>query len=447
MAKVMKKSGEAGAMKAGEAEGRRKEKMPMQGGEDGEEGGRRVEGLKSAGTSGTTGGPSRGGETEVERECRVRAEIKELRDEVIGGMAYQAAVEEGHAEPVQRAKALLKETARNYDSSVKAAQEMIDEYRWRKKLEQHDEAARKKRKREESDGEQNTPPPKAKGGGKRGSSGSDSESEDEEESGGEDSAEEEDDDEEDMAGPGDEDEDEGEEGGGVEKEKKKAKTGKVDEDLWYNSCVDGDHSVTFRKMMKQQSRERIRADSTAEFVNVPGMATNYNPEKPNEERKEWQKSAAIDKRVMEVLAGRMQNLVDKAQFEKVADRKALQQCAKELVHEAQTQTAYQVIQMNSGIAMMSAVQNECRHGVWGKDVRKMLARVKKDVGKLGEELQKKTPKRSRGRGKGQERGFDGGGMQMFRGQQPYGGAGGFSYGQPRLNWMQGRGRGFGRGRG
>ena len=50
---------------------------------------------------------------------------------------------------------------------------------------------------------------------------------------------------------------------------------------------------------------------------------------------------------MEVLAGRMQNLVEKAQFERVAGRKALQQCAKELVHEVQTQTAYLVMELEA----------------------------------------------------------------------------------------------------
>jgi len=196
------------------------------------------------------GGPSRG----MLAEQAVRTEVQESRLKVIAYMAYQAAVEEGQAEPLKRSKELAKEKARDYDSSMAKAREMIDEYRVGKELEQQDKEAGKKRKREESEGKQNTPPPKTKGGGESGSSGSDSGGEDEEESGGEDSTEDEDDEEEDVAGPGDEDEDEEEEGGGAGKEKKKAKTGKVDEDLWYNSCCDGDHPGTFKRMMKQDSR-------------------------------------------------------------------------------------------------------------------------------------------------------------------------------------------------
>ena len=55
MAKTMKKGVEAGATKAGEVDGRRKEKRPMQGGEDDEEGGGREVEQESAGTFWTTG--------------------------------------------------------------------------------------------------------------------------------------------------------------------------------------------------------------------------------------------------------------------------------------------------------------------------------------------------------------------------------------------------------
>jgi len=203
-----------------------------------------------------------------------------------------------------------------------------------------------------------------------------------------------------------------------EDKKKKKKKKEAEEDSAYVPFTEGarGHVATAKAMIQLESRKEIRRKVMEEFQTCVTLPHVRNPAAPNEERKDWQKRMLADHRVMEMMAGRMQVLVEKGEKARVLKK----HCA-EMVKEAQVQLLYSTILANQGGKVESSLRFALSGGQWNKKLVKTIEAQTKKVQKLEKAEAASTEKKAEAR---------------------KGGTAGVRYTFPRSRGLSWRGRGF-----